>query len=94
MVVADAASKHLFELRSAVDGLGIKSAKKAKHRRGSLEQGRHDVFVLKASSGRDRDRWVAALQSEVTRTPFAKLVDAKRARLTSAKSSSELLKPR
>jgi hypothetical protein len=71
-------SSDTLRMYSTIPGTSIKSAKKPRGARGSFVQGKHEDFVLRASSGRDRDAWVNALKLEVTRGPFMRLIDSKR----------------
>jgi hypothetical protein len=71
-------SSDALRMYSTIPGTSIKSAKKPRGARGSFVQGKHEDFVLRASSGRDRDAWVNALKLEVTRGPFMRLIDSKR----------------
>lgn len=58
-------------------GNQVKSVKKMDD--GRMSQGSHREFILRAANEEERERWVVALQSELTRNPAQMLLAKRRA---------------
>ena len=57
-------------------GNQVKSVKKTED--GRMTQGSHREFLLRAADNDERERWVVALQSELTRNPAQMLIQQRR----------------
>lgn len=68
-------------------GHQVKSVKKADD--GRMTQGSHREFVLRAADNEERERWVVALQSELTRNPAQMLLAQRRASHTANNPEQE-----
>jgi len=67
--------KYSFRLVNAIDG-HLKTAKLGKQ--GVLVEGNHEGFYLCAQNKEDFDDWVSAIQSNISRTPYAELFQRKK----------------
>jgi len=67
--------KYSFRLVNAIDG-HLKTAKLGKQ--GVLVEGNHEGFYLCAQNKEDFEDWISAIQSNISRTPYAELFQRKK----------------
>jgi cytohesin len=82
--------KYSFRLVNAIDGR-LKTAKLGKQ--GVLVEGNHEGFCLCAQNKDDFEEWVSAIQCNISRTPYAELLQRKKRIIMGGSSNSLATSP-